>query len=196
MTKMMRVVAAGVAVCSASALYAVDWGADNVAVLDEADATETLSGSQALKGVKVTAANVTLAAEDGACALEIDGIPLQIAETDAGRALVATAVVGSPPPEKTEAFLELLLEANTETLGPQDRALGKLHDTGEVVLQWRIPTRDLELEGFCTELETFVNQVEQWRLALENFRPAAEEAAAREDEVPALGLPGSGFISV
>ena len=137
-----------------------------------------------------------LTVEDGVCALEIDGIPLQISETDAGRALVATAVVGSPPPEKTEAFLELLLEANTETFGPQDRALGKLHDTGELVLQWRIPTRDLELDGFCAELETFVNQVEQWRLALENFRPAAEEAAAREDEVPALGLPGSGFISV
>ena len=32
--------------------------------------------------------------------------------------------------------------------------------------------------------------------ALENFRPAAEEAAARGDEVPALGLPGSGCISV
>ena len=38
--------------------------------------------------------------------------------------------------------------------------------------------------------------VEQWRLALENFRPAAEEAAARDEEVPALGLPSSGFISV
>ena len=137
-----------------------------------------------------------LAAEDGACALEIDGIPLQISETDAGRALVATAVVGSPPPEKTEAFLELLLEANTETLGSQDRALGKLHDTGEVVLQWRIPIRDLELEGFCAELETFVNQVEQWRLALENFRPAAEEAVARDEDIPGLGLPASGFISV
>ena len=137
-----------------------------------------------------------LAVEDGVCALEIDGIPLQIAETAVGGALLATAVVGLPPPEKTEAFLELLLEANTETLGPQDRALGKLRDTGDVVLQWRIPTRDLELDGFCAELETFVNQVDQWRLALENFRPAAEEAAAREDEVPALGLPGSGFISV
>ena len=66
MTKMMRVVAAGVAVCSVSALYAIEWGADNVAVLDVAGATETLSGNQALKGVKVTAANVTLAAEDGA----------------------------------------------------------------------------------------------------------------------------------
>lgn len=137
-----------------------------------------------------------LAVEDGACALEIDGIPLQIAETAAGGALLATAVVGLPPPEKTEVFLELLLEANTETLGPQDRALGKLRDTGEVVLQWRIPTRDLELEDFCTELEAFVNQVEQWRLALENFRPAAEEIIARDEEAPVLGLPASGFISV
>ena len=137
-----------------------------------------------------------LAVEDGACALEIDGIPLQIAETAAGRALVTTAVVGPPPPDKTEAFLNLLLEANTETLGPQDRALGKLRDTGDVVLQWRIPTRDLELDGFCAELEAFVNQVEQWRLALENFRPAAEEAVARDEDIPGLGLPASGFISV
>ena len=137
-----------------------------------------------------------LTVEDGVCALEIDGIPLQLAEMPDGKALVATAVVGTPPPEKTEAFLELLLEANTETLGSQDRALGKLHDTGEVVLQWRIPIRDLELEGFCAELETFVNQVEQWRLALENFRPAAEEAVARDEDIPGLGLPASGFISV
>ena len=55
MTKVTRIIAAVVAVCSASALHAIDWGADNVAVLSTADATETLSGSQALKGVKVTA---------------------------------------------------------------------------------------------------------------------------------------------
>ena len=137
-----------------------------------------------------------LAVEDGACTLEIDGIPLQIAETAAGGALLATAVVGPSPPEKTEAFLDLLLEANTETFGPQDRALGKIRDTGEIVLQWRVPTGDLELDAFCEGLEAFVNQVELWRLALENFRPAAEEAAAQGDEVPALGMPASGFISV
>ena len=137
-----------------------------------------------------------LAVQDGACAMEIDGIPVQIAETAAGGALLATAIVGLPPLEKTKAFLEVLLEANTETLGPQDRALGKLRDTGEVVLQWRIPTRDVELDGFCAELEAFVNQVEQWRLALEDFRPAAEEAAARDEEAPVLDLPASGFISV
>ena len=139
-----------------------------------------------------------LAAEDGVCALEIDGIPLQLAEMPDGKALVATAVVGTPPPEKTEAFLTLLLEANTETLGPQGAAFGMLPDTGEVILQWRVTTRDLELDAFCAELETFVNQVEQWRLALENFRPAAEEAATREEEapIPIMGLGASGFISV
>ena len=46
-----------------------------------------------------------LAAEDGVCALEIDGIPLQLAEMPDGKALVATAVVGTPPPEQTAAFL-------------------------------------------------------------------------------------------
>ena len=45
---------------------AVEWGADNFATFDVAGTTETLSGSQALKGVKVTAADVTLAADDGA----------------------------------------------------------------------------------------------------------------------------------
>ncbi len=140
-----------------------------------------------------------LAAEDGVCALEIDGIPLQLAEMPDGKALVATAVVGTPPPEKTEVFLTLLLEANTETLGSQDRALGKIHATGELVLQWRVPTGDLELDGFCEGLEAFVNQVEQWRLALENFRPAAEEAAVRDEEAAQFikfGGNGPGFISV
>ena len=100
--------------------------------------------------------------------------------------------------DRPDAFLKLLLEANTETLGPQGAAFGMLPDTGEVILQWRVTTRDLELDAFCAELETFVNQVEQWRLALENFRPAAEEAASREEEapIPIMGLGASGFISV
>ena len=141
---------------------------------------------------------VGLEARNGACALEIDGIPLEIVETAGGKALVTSVIIGRPPLDRPDAFLKLLLEANTETLGPQGAAFGMLPDTGEVILQWRVPTRDLELDAFCAELETFVNQVEQWRLALENFRPAAEEAATREEEapIPIMGLGASGFISV
>ena len=141
---------------------------------------------------------VGLEARNGACALEIDGIPLEIVETAGGKALVMSAIIGRPPLDRPDAFLKLLLEANTETLGPQGAAFGMLPDTGEVILQWRVTTRDLELDAFCAELETFVNQVEQWRLALENFRPAAEEAATGEEEapIPIMGLGASGFISV
>ena len=137
-----------------------------------------------------------LEVKDGSCSLEIDDIPMEIVETLDGKVLVVTAIIGPPPLDKTEAFLELLLEANVESLGLQAMAFGKLHDTGDVVLQWRIPTQNLELEAFCTELEDFINKVEQWRQALEDFRPAAEEAVIQEEDapIPVMGLGNSGFI--
>ena len=134
--------------------------------------------------------------KDGSCSLEIDGIPMEIAETTDGKALVVSAIIGPPPLDKTEAFLELLLEANVESQGMKAIAFGKLHDSGEVVLQWRTLTQNLELEAFCVELEDFINIVEQWRQALEDFRPAAEEAVIMEEEarIPIMGLGNSGFI--
>ena len=139
-----------------------------------------------------------LEVKDGACSLEIDGIPLEIVETLDGKVLVATAIIGAPPLEKTEAFLGLLLEANAESLGMQAMAFGRLHETGDLILQWRILTQSLELESFCTELEAFIDKVEQWRQAAEDFRSAAEEAVIQEEDapIPIMGIGNSGFISV
>ena len=134
-----------------------------------------------------------LEVKDGSCSLEIDGIPIEIVEMPDGKALVLTAIIGPPPLEKTEAFLELLLEANAESLGTQAMAFGKLPDSSNLILQWRIPTQNLELEAFCTELEAFINKVEQWRKVLEDFGPAAEEAVSQEEDapVPIMGLGNS-----
>ena len=137
-----------------------------------------------------------LEVKDGACSLEIDDIPMEIVEMLDGKALVTTAIIGPPPLEKTEDFLELLLEANTESLGLQSIAFGKLPDSSDLILQWRLLTQGLELESFCTDFEVFINKVEQWRQALEDFRPAAEEAAIMDEEAPTMGLPNSGLISV
>ncbi len=137
-----------------------------------------------------------LEVKDGSCSLEIDGIPLEIVEMLDGKALVLTAIIGPPPLEKTEAFYELLLAANAESLGMQSMAFGKLPDSSDLILQWRLLTHDLQVESFCTDLEGFINKVEQWRQALENFRPAAEEATIMEEDAPIMGLPNSGFISV
>lgn len=137
-----------------------------------------------------------LEVKDGSCSLEIDGIPLEIVETLDDKAVVVSAIIGTPPLEKTDAFLELILEANVESLGLEAMAFGKLHDTGQLILQWRLLTRDVELDAFCTDLEAFINKVEQWRQALEDFCPAAEEAVIMDEEAPVMGLPNSGLIRV
>ena len=141
---------------------------------------------------------VGLEVKDGSCSLEIDDIPMEIVEIPDAKALVLAAIIGPPPLEKTEAFLELLLEANAESLGMQAMAFGKLPDSSNLILQWRVQTQNLELEAFCKELEAFINKVEQWRQMLEDFRPAAEEAVIQEEEapIPIMGLGNSGFISV
>ena len=138
-----------------------------------------------------------LAVKDGSSSLEIDGITMEIVETMDGKNLVVSAIIGQPPLEKTEAFLELMLEANVESLGMQGMAFGRFHETGELVLQWRLLTQDLELDSFCTDLEAFVNKVEQWRQMTEDFGSAAEEAVVKEeDDQSIVNLPYSGFISV
>ncbi|MBR6373582.1 MAG: type III secretion system chaperone [Victivallales bacterium] len=137
-----------------------------------------------------------LEVKDGSCSLEIDGIPMEMVEMPEGKAIVVTAIIGPPPLEKTETFFELLLEANTESLGMQAMAFGKLPDSSNLILQWRIPTQNLTLDAFCAELEAFINKVEQWRQALEDFRPAAEKAVIMDEETQLIGMPNSGFISV
>ena len=137
-----------------------------------------------------------IAVENGTCSLTIDDIPMDFTESPGGEAVIGAAVVGEPPPEKREAFYEMLLEANTQLYGTKGIALGKSPDTGEIMLIGGLPFKGLELQEFCKDLDEFVSKAEEWREALENFRPAAEEAAVRDEEAPAMGLPASGFISV
>ena len=139
-----------------------------------------------------------LAVHDGACALEIDGMTVDIAQVPDGTALAACAVLGKPPLEKEEVFLETLLEASIHLHPRENIAFGLLSETGDLVLQWRTATPALDLDTFCAQLENFVNRADQWRRTLEDFRPAAEQAVMQEEEdAPALGgLGASGFLTV
>ena len=140
-----------------------------------------------------------IAVENGTCSLTIDDIPLEFTESPDGLAVVGAAVIGEPPPEKREAFYEMLLEANTQLYGTKGIALGKSPDTGEIMLIGGLPFKGLELQEFCKDLDEFVSKAEEWREALENFRPAAEEAAVRDEEdaqFRRFGVNGPGFMSV
>ena len=140
-----------------------------------------------------------IAVENGTCSLTIDDIPMEFTESPDGLAVVGVAVIGEPPPEKREAFYEMLLEANTQLYGTKGIALGKSPDTGEIMLIGGLPFKGLELQEFCKDLDEFVSKAEEWRETVENFRPAAEEAAVRDEEAAQFrrfGMNGPGFMSV
>ena len=137
--------------------------------------------------------------KDGICSMMIDDIPMDFTESPGGEAVIGAAVVGEPPPEKREAFYEMLLQANTQLYGTQGIALSRLPDTGEIGLIGGLPFKGLELKEFCKDLDEFVSKAEEWRETVENFRPAAEEAAVRDEEAAQFmkfGGNGPGFMSV
>ena len=134
--------------------------------------------------------------KDGICSMTIDDIPMEFTESPGGEAVIGVAVIGEPPPEKREAFYEMLLQANTQLYGTKGIALGKSPDTGEIMLIGGLPFKGLELQEFCKDLDEFVSKAEEWRETVENFRPAAEEAAIMEKDASFFGQTNSGFISV
>ena len=137
--------------------------------------------------------------KDGICSMTIDDIPMEFTESPGGEAVVGVAVIGEPPPDKREAFYEMLLQANTQLYGTQGIALGISPDTGEVILIGGLPFKGLGLKEFCKDLDNFINKAEEWRETVENFRPAAEEAAVRDEEAAQFsrfGTNGPGFMSV
>ena len=137
--------------------------------------------------------------KDGVCSMTIDDIPMEFTESPGGEAVIGVAVIGEPPPDKREAFSEMLLQANTQLYGTKGIALGKSPDTGEIMLIGGLPFKGLELQEFCKDLDEFVSKAEEWRETVENFRPAAEEAAVRDEEAAQFrrfGMNGPGFMSV
>ena len=129
-----------------------------------------------------------LAAEDDAAALDIDGIVVTLVA--AGDAVSLSADVGEPPAEGRADFAEMLLEANLQS----DIFFAKAPETGAYVVVRRLALASLDGEAFDAALEALVNQAETWRRLLEDFRPAAAEAAEAQDT--SATFPNTGFMSV
>ena len=123
-----------------------------------------------------------LASEDGAAAIEVDGIAILLATN--GGELLATAEIGDPPPDGAAAFADLLLEANLES----EAAFAKSQENGCYVLTRRLQLASLDGEAFDSALEAFVNRAEAWRKLLTDFRPAAAAAEAAAEDTAAAGM--------
>ena len=137
-----------------------------------------------------------LAVEDGEVALEIDGMPMLLAE-DRDMAIVITGYVGDPPSEGGEAFAHLMLEATMGFMDTKSLALARNPETGSYALVERVAQDGLTVDAFSESLTEFVNKLETWRKMLEDFRPMAEAAKAATDAQPdAQKLALNGFMQV
>ena len=129
-------------------------------------------------------------------ALEIDGMPLLIAE-DRNVAIVLTGFVGDPPAEGGEIFANMLLESTMGLMDTKAAALARNPETGAYALVERLAQDGLTMDGFSEALTDFVNRLETWRTMLEDFRPAATEAksvAAAQPGVQDFAM--NGFMQV
>ena len=147
------------------------------------DFTELISDFASRHGVE------GLAAEDGAAAIDVDGVAVLLAA--AGDALAATAEIGEPPPDGAAAFADLLLEANLES----EAFFAKSKENGRYLLVLRVPLAGLGGDAFDAALEALVNRAEAWRKLLADYRPAAA-AAVEADESAAAAVGAGGFLQV
>lgn len=132
-----------------------------------------------------------LSIDDGAAAIEVDGIPVALA--DVAGDLLATAVVGEPPVEGRADFADMLLEANLES----NAVFGKSRESGRYILSRRLPLAGLDGAALDAAIESLINSAELWRRLLEDYRPAAKamaEAAANDES--AFSSSHDGFLQV
>ena len=129
-----------------------------------------------------------LAAEDGAAALDIDGIVVTLVAS--GDSVSLSADVGEPPAEGRADFADLLLAANLQS----DAFFAKAPESGTYVAVRRLALPALDPDAFDAALESLVNQAETWRRLLADFRPAAKAAADAAAEKPTFGT--GGFVQV
>ena len=151
------------------------------------DMKELLDGLSANLGIE------SLAIVGGEAALDIDGMPVLITDTQEDTLLV-TGLVGDPPPEGCEEFCNLMLEANTGYFDTAPCTLARNPETGSYMLLRRYAKAALDPETLAQELASFADLLADWRDTLDSFRPAATAAAELKRTDTALRLSPDTFI--
>ncbi len=129
---------------------------------------------------------------DGVCTLDIDGMLISFAKVADGDGILLSAAVGEPPPEAVDAFATLLLQANHEFAGVDGAMFSQNPETKTYLLERILPLDLLDADYLSVALGEFVDAVERWRKALEDFRPVI----GKSDEPDERSYLGGNFMSV
>ena len=117
-----------------------------------------------------------LQSADGAAELDVDGVRVELLDDPQARSLFACAEIGHPPPDANGAFGAMMLQANFLLRGTDGATLCQNPETHAYALVRPFPLA-------LTDVESLVNQTENWRKALAGLRMA--EDAQKQGVAPA-----------
>lgn len=134
---------------------------------------------------------------EGAAALEVDGLRVELLEDPQTRSVLACAEIGLPPPDADGAFGAMMLQANFLLRGTEGSTLCQNPETGAYGIVRPFPLALADAASLGAGLESLVNQAENWRKILAGVREAetARSAAPASDDSHHDML-SSGFVHV
>ena len=137
---------------------------------------------------------------DGAAALDVDGVSVELLDDPQTQCVLACAEIGLPPPDANGIFGALMLQANFLLRATEGATLCQNPETQAYALVRPFPLAITDVESLAAGLESLANQTENWRKALAglNTAEAAKEqsAASTSDGDSHHDMMASGFVQV
>jgi hypothetical protein len=117
---------------------------------------------------------------DGYAALAIDDrLIVNLERVPNGERVLLYSAVGKPAGDLLESYA-MLLEANFLGRGTFGATLGLSPDSDMIVLSQFVPLAALDLSGFTSALEVFVNAAEQWTARMAHLGvPAMDDTSVQ-----------------
>ena len=134
---------------------------------------------------------------DGAAALEVDGLPVEMLDDPQSRCMLACAEIGNPPPDADGEFGAMMLQANFLLRATEGATLCQNPETGAYALVRAFPLALTDVASLGAGLESLVNQAENWRKILSGLRQAeAARPAASDSDDSHHDMLSNGFVHV
>ena len=118
-----------------------------------------------------------LEARDGAAVLEVDGMRVNILYDGPANTVTLCGEIGESPAEAEGRFGEVMLQANFLFRGTEGATLAQNPETGVFAIVRALELPWLDADAFSGAMERFVNQQEQWKRLLADFRPIMLQGA-------------------
>lgn len=158
--------------------------------MDYNELIEAFAASLGLQGVET---------EGGACAFEIDGMPITVFRDEAADTVMVYGEIGQPPSDDDRSFGPAMLKANHLFGGTGGATLCQDPETGAYAVFQAFPLPGMDAESLAAEVARIADKTEHWRNVLNAFQVAEREkgaAAAEEVLVDAIHGGLNGFLQV